>query len=150
MARTWVCGIDFSELSDRVLDAAADELSHAGGGKLVIVHVLPTPTPPSYGFAIPAATTAVYERLHEEAVAQANETLDEKIQPLAEAHPDVDIEKVVRTGEPAEELLDVTQAAQAHRIIVGSVGKGRLERLLLGSVAERVLRLAEIPVLVVK
>lgn len=56
----------------------------------------------------------------------------------------------VRIGEPAEQILHLGQEIGAHLIMVGSQGHTRLERLLLGSVSEKVMREAKCPVLVVR
>jgi nucleotide-binding universal stress UspA family protein len=54
-------------------------------------------------------------------------------------------------GEPAEVILDVAHAAQCDLIVMGTHGRtGMLNRLLMGSVAEKVVRSAPCPVLTVK
>ena len=59
-----------------------------------------------------------------------------------------DITVVVRTGSPGETITDYAADAKADLIVISSHGYGGVKRLLLGSVAERVLRLAICPVLV--
>jgi nucleotide-binding universal stress UspA family protein len=54
----------------------------------------------------------------------------------------------VRSGRPLEELLDASKSADV--LVVGARGVGRMERLLLGSVAEGVVARASVPVLVVR
>jgi nucleotide-binding universal stress UspA family protein len=54
------------------------------------------------------------------------------------------------SGDPAQRIIEFASACGAELIIVGSRGMGRLERLLMGSVAERVVRFAKSPVLIVK
>jgi nucleotide-binding universal stress UspA family protein len=53
----------------------------------------------------------------------------------------------VRDGDPAEQLLDVTN--DADLLILGSHGRGTMGRLIMGSVCDRVVRAAACPVLVV-
>jgi universal stress protein A len=57
--------------------------------------------------------------------------------------------EAVRTGPAAEEILRFAKEIDAQLIVIGSRGHGGWERLLLGTTAERVVRLAACPVLVV-
>lgn len=57
---------------------------------------------------------------------------------------------VMRGGQPADEILNVVREEKADLIVMGTHGRRGLSRLLLGSVAEAVLRRAHCPVLAVK
>lgn len=61
-----------------------------------------------------------------------------------------DIEFSARLGDPGTEIVAYANDIQADMIIMPSHGRTGLNRLLLGSVAERVLRLADCPVLVLR
>jgi nucleotide-binding universal stress UspA family protein len=56
----------------------------------------------------------------------------------------------VRTGVPLAEILQAVVEARADLLVLGARGTGGLARVLLGSVADGALRLASVPVLVVK
>jgi nucleotide-binding universal stress UspA family protein len=56
---------------------------------------------------------------------------------------------VVRSGKPWREILDAGKEAGAEMIVMGTAGRRGIERALLGSVAEKVVRTAEIPVITV-
>jgi nucleotide-binding universal stress UspA family protein len=58
-------------------------------------------------------------------------------------------ERLIVTGQPASEIVSWAATKQAQVILVGTHGRSGLERVLLGSVAEHVLRLASCAVLVV-
>ena len=60
------------------------------------------------------------------------------------------VETLVPRGQPFEAIIKVAQAKQVNLIILGSHGRTGLRRLLMGSVAERVIGQAPCPVLVVK
>jgi nucleotide-binding universal stress UspA family protein len=55
-----------------------------------------------------------------------------------------------RIGKPAEEILDLAREVGADLLFIGSHGKTGVERFLLGSVSERVVREAQCPVMVVR
>lgn len=61
----------------------------------------------------------------------------------------VDVEFVIREGHPAEKILSFAEKQAVEMIVVGSLGKTDAERFLLGSVSEKVVRNAKVPVLVV-
>ena len=62
----------------------------------------------------------------------------------------VDIDTVVRIGAPATAIIDTAGAEKADLIVVGSHGESGATKLLIGSVAQKVLYWATIPVLVVR
>jgi nucleotide-binding universal stress UspA family protein len=65
-------------------------------------------------------------------------------------HPGVDIDEIVRFGEPASELLALAESMNAELVIAGARGRTVLECLLLGSVSEALVTEAPCPVLIVR
>ncbi|MFN0050559.1 MAG: universal stress protein [Planctomycetales bacterium] len=61
-----------------------------------------------------------------------------------------DVTQIVRIGDPGSEIADYARELPADMIVIPSHGYHGVKRLLLGSVAERVLRLADCPVLVLR
>lgn len=61
----------------------------------------------------------------------------------------IDVEFIIREGHPAEKILSFAEKQAVDMIVVGSLGKTDAERFLLGSVSEKVVRNAKVPVLVV-
>jgi nucleotide-binding universal stress UspA family protein len=59
-------------------------------------------------------------------------------------------ETTVRYGNPHREILDAIDDANADVVVMGTHGRRGLDHLLLGSVAERVVRAAPVPVLTVR
>ena len=57
---------------------------------------------------------------------------------------------IVQEGAPGETITDYAEEADADAIVMGTNGRSGIDRLLLGSVAERVIQLSERPVMTVK
>jgi nucleotide-binding universal stress UspA family protein len=62
----------------------------------------------------------------------------------------LEAESIILKGSPAEKILDFADERGVDMIVVGSLGKGGIERFALGSVSEKVVRHAKVPVLVVR
>jgi len=62
----------------------------------------------------------------------------------------VEVQKILKVGNPAETILDVAKSLKVHTIVLGSEGKKGIKRVLLGSVAESVVRNADCTVLVAR
>ncbi len=62
----------------------------------------------------------------------------------------VDVDTIVRIGAPANTVIDTAGAEKADLIVMGSHGESGASKLLIGSVVQKVLYWATIPVLVVR
>jgi nucleotide-binding universal stress UspA family protein len=62
---------------------------------------------------------------------------------------EVGCEKVILEGRPSDELLRLSKEAGIELLVMGSVGRGGLDRFLLGSVAEKVVQHSKVPILLV-
>jgi nucleotide-binding universal stress UspA family protein len=71
----------------------------------------------------------------------------EQIRP---ADPRLEVRHRLAEGDPAEEILRAAEEEGADLIVMGTHGRGGLSRLLMGSVAEAVMRKALCPVLTVR
>ena len=80
-------------------------------------------------------------------IKQGHEATDE-IEKMAK-ELGLEIEKVVAEGSPAAELLRLSQGTGADLLVLASSGKGGVEKFLLGSVAEKVIRNSKVPVMMV-
>jgi len=74
--------------------------------------------------------------------------LDEAVAVLAAAG--VKAKAVLKAGNPAEEIIDAARDGRFDVILVGIRGMGAVKRFIIGSVADRVVRHATVPVLVVR
>ena len=134
---------DFSSASKVALQYAV-AFSQAFQAEVILCHVLESPDllaglpPVSEGYIPPNLA-----ELHEQnARVQCEQILAEA--GLSHAR------LVLRHGRPAQEITKAAAEEQVDLIIVGTHGRGAIAHLLLGSVAEKVVRLAPCPVLTVR
>jgi nucleotide-binding universal stress UspA family protein len=138
---TVVVGVDYSETSVLALRRG---LALAPGGTVHVIHAIEGPSgaggPPGMMLAAPledpAMTLARY----------VDQQLSEAFGSATQAPAHVVSHLVV--GFPAHEIVQLASDLEADIIVVGTHGRRGVERLLLGSTAERVVRLATCPVLV--
>jgi nucleotide-binding universal stress UspA family protein len=137
-----LAAIDFSPLSDAVLELAA-ELAGATRSPLVVLHAA-APDPEFVG----------YEVGPQHVRDQRATELREEHHKLAEIGADLrarglEVKMQLHAGPTVETVLEAAENAGAHMIVVGAHRGGRAAKLLLGSVSEDILRKAPCPVLVV-
>jgi nucleotide-binding universal stress UspA family protein len=82
--------------------------------------------------------------------AMMNEQGETALDRAAERVGDRFDERVLVEGSPSEEIVDYAEEASCDLIVMGTHGRGGIDRLLLGSVAERVVRTSSVPVLTVR
>ena len=136
--------VDFSVESERAL-AFARELATAFGASIHLLHVFETPLAMG-GFMdmyTPAPDDYV-DSLAQSARAQLTSLLTEKERTGSAAIV------AVRMGMPADEILQYAcEHGAIDLIVVATSGRGRVARLVMGSVADRIVRSAPCPVLTV-
>lgn len=140
--------VDFSEHSSSALRLAV-KLARAGSGTVTLLHVGLAPGVGSYdlgGYGVPVPDTLI--KLHEEAAKEQEHALKRLAQ--QELPEDVPYRTVAREGAAAEEILAQIGEGGHDLLVMGTHGRSGLQRAFLGSVTERVLRSATIPVLVTR
>lgn len=134
---------DFSEYSKEAV-AYAFELAQKFGAKLLLLHVIEMPAYPVEGFVPPSIGSTLIEDLERQAWAD-----------LAQVLPEAQNDKVALTrqvvvGIPYRKIVEVAAAEKADLIVMATHGRTGLGHLLIGSVAERVVRTAPCPVLTIR
>ncbi|MBN2139687.1 MAG: universal stress protein [Desulfovibrionaceae bacterium] len=140
--KTILCALDLSEHSPLVADYAK-ALAQGLGAKVVCLYVAPSLSQ-YVGFHVPPSSI---ENFVGEIVAGADSTMDSF---LKEHFSDVQVEGKVVTGYAAEEILGLAERIKAGIIIMGTHGRKGIDRILFGSVAEKVVKSAKCPVLTVR
>ncbi|MGD2174971.1 MAG: universal stress protein [Candidatus Brocadiaceae bacterium] len=138
-----LCGIDFSESSQHALQYALD-LARRYEADLALLHVVELPFLPSYSMSGVPDLSMPVDQLEQ----NARERLEERVGQCRQEYEQVDGD--LRTGAPFVELIDYAQEVGADLIVLGTHGRSALKELLIGSVAEKVVRKADCPVLTVK
>lgn len=137
-----LCPIDFSDGSKEALRVSS-QLAKESGAELVLIHVWQPP----YTVA-PEAVLA--PDLSEVVHRNAEEKLAEK-RAEAETLTGRSVGSILRMGTPWDRIVETTQKDRSFDLVViGTHGRTGIKRVLLGSVAEQVVRHASCPVLVVR
>lgn len=141
--RRILCPIDFSDHSRRALDHAV-AIARWYDSAVTVLHVFSTAPVAAYAPGAPDLQSIVLTR------EDRDQLLDHMTRFIAaESPPDVPVEPSIREGLPSTEILDHATAMDADLLVLGTHGRSGLDRLVLGSVAEKVLRKATCPVLTV-
>lgn len=136
--------VDFSPVSNQAL-AIATELARGAGGELHLVHVLP------HGYRGDSNSPCVEDLEHAPSTIITNDA-KARLERVASAITGVPAHTQVRVAKHSihEELLQAAKDAQATEFILGSHSRSVLDHLVLGNTAERMVKRATVPTLVVR
>ncbi|MFT5440300.1 MAG: nucleotide-binding universal stress UspA family protein [Alphaproteobacteria bacterium] len=147
MLKTILVPIDGSGYANRAVDYAGD-LASKFDAKVVLLHAIHYPSEglpdELHRYAVsehldgPGEIDRVVEKILESAAIRANNAGAENVS--SQSH----------RGDPAQLILDVAKTVGADMIVMGSRGLGELKGLLVGSVSDKVLHHAEVPVTIVR
>jgi len=138
-----LCPIDFSDCSRRALDHAT-AIAHWYDATVTLLHVCTDDPPAAYGLRTPVPPTPGPGGADRDALLSAMRTFAE-----AEVGAQVPLRYEVAEGHTAAEILALSMSWPSDLLVMGTHGRSGFERLLLGSVTEKVLRRAVCPVLTV-
>jgi len=139
-----MCATDFSD-AGQVAEDMALTLARALGAELVYLHVN-VESPALYGEAVFAA--AELERVYESERQWATQTLQQRVAAAQQRGLRARFE--LKSGAAFEQIVAAAEAERPDILVMGTHGRSGLDRLLMGSVAERVVRMAPCPVLTVR
>lgn len=138
---TILIGTDFSDAAEAA-HLQGVHLAERLGADVVFAHVVPS---------LDLVTSAMQAR-YADTLGEALETLRARLQALVDSHggPGLAAASQLAEGEPSHRLAEIAAELEAEAIVVATLGRTGLERFLLGSVAERVIRYAATKVLVAR
>ena len=130
--------VGFSETSNKAFDYALS-LARVFEADVFALHVLEDPI--LYAPTTDESYREAYER-----------TVQGKLDELTGRHSaeGVKVELVTRQGSPFHEVVEYAKGENCDMIVMGTLGLGPIQHMLMGSVAEKVVRTASCPVLVVR
>src|SRR5262249_50246999 len=135
--RTILHPTDFSERSAHAFRLAC-RLARDHGAGVLVLHVMEPPA------------SRAEEVARRPPDGYRDQLWNESLLPVRSPLPGVEVEHLLEEGDPAKEILRVAGEVACDLIVMGTHGRGGLRRLLMGSVAEQVLRRAPCPVVTVK
>lgn len=128
---------DFSDLSRPAFEFACS-LARDYGAELVVCYVIPPPPVT----VVDGMTIAV-------PIDQPTNTLEE-LREVRPSDPRIAVVHRLEQGDPAREIIELASNLRVELIVMGTHGRGGLARVLVGSVAEAVMRKAPCPVVTLK
>lgn len=137
-----LCAVDFSEASKEVANYAA-YLAEGLKSEILVLYVAPSLSQ-YVGFHVPPSSI---ESFVKEIVAGADKSMEAF---LSEHFKGVNARGEVVTGYAAEEILNTAEEEKVDMIVMGTHGRRGIDRILFGSVAERVVKNAKCPVVTVR
>lgn len=135
--------VDGSECSGRAVDFVIEKMRAREGG--LELHLLSVHAPIPYAGAVSSIGSEKVQQYYRE----------EGEQTLKPARARLDAAKVayvhhIMVGDPADVIARFAKENKIDQIVIGTHGRGRIGNMLMGSVASKVVHLAEVPVLLVK
>lgn len=147
MTQTIVVPLDGSDLAERAIPWAAT-LARTLGQSITLVQVIPWPLRQRAGILDVYVSPELAEKIRVDSSAAAREYLERLCTDLKASGLDAHAE--VAVGTVIETILDVADERGASTIVVASHGHGGLTRIMTGSVAQRLLQQALVPVMIVR
>ena len=134
---------DCSDLSTHAIEYAY-ELAQKFGAKLLLLYVVEQPAFPIEGYVPRRVGVPLIEDLQHQADLELEGILS------AAQGITVEIARHVATGTPYRKIVEIAEAENVDLIVMATQGRTGLSHLVMGSVAERVVRTASCPVLTIR
>lgn len=142
MFKKILCPVDFSEFTDEILLYAVS-IARRFDSELHLIHVIPNLNyfTPYESFLTPENLVAI-ERNIEGEVGKDFDKITKKL--------DLPFKRIVKTGVTFVEIIDYIKDQDIDLVVMGTHGRSGIEHILIGSVAEKVVRKSPCPVLTVR
>jgi nucleotide-binding universal stress UspA family protein len=136
---------DFSEYSDRAIKQAVD-IAEQNNAKIYLIHVVDQLQQCAIDYCIPLE---VMQKVQSDSEKEAVKKMQEEAKKILQSSK-IEVTADVKSGTPYEAILKEQQDRKADLIVIASHGRTGILKSLIGSVAERVMREAKCPVLLVR
>jgi len=142
MFKKILCPVDFSEFTDEILVYAVN-IANRFNSELHLIHVIPNLNyfTPYESFLTPENLVAI-ERNIEGEVGKDFDKITKKL--------NLPFKRIVKTGVTFVEIIDYIKQQEIDLVVMGTHGRSGIEHILIGSVAEKVVRKSPCPVLTVR
>jgi len=142
MFKKIVCPIDFSEFTDEIVKYAVN-ITKKFNAELHLIHIIPNLNyfTPYESFLTPENLVAIEKNIEKE-VEKDFEKVTKDI--------DMPLKKIVKTGVTFVEIIDYIKEEDIDLVVMGTHGRSGIEHILIGSVAEKVVRKSPCPVLTIR
>ncbi|MFW5731190.1 MAG: universal stress protein [Desulfonatronovibrionaceae bacterium] len=137
-----MCAVDFSDMSAKVA-SYTQELAKSLNASVKVVYVAPSLSQ-YVGFHVPPTSI---ESFVGEIVTGAEKTMDSFIE---ENFSQIQVEGKVLSGYAAEEIINYAEQENIDLIVMGTHGRKGIDRVLFGSVAEKIVKSAKMPVMTIR
>jgi nucleotide-binding universal stress UspA family protein len=141
--RNIVIATDGSENTQKAISYGI-EIAKLSGATVHALYVVDT----SSFSSIPMSTEGGWEAMYEILKTEGDKAVS-AVKSQGEA-AGVEVREVVLEGHPVNEIIEFAENNEIDLIVLGTLGKTGLDRFLLGSVAEKVVRSSQVPVMVVR
>jgi universal stress protein A len=137
-----VCPVDFSEFTDEIIEYGVS-IAKKFDAEFHLLHVIPNLNyfTPYESFLTPENLVTMERSIEKEIDKDFQKTI-KKI--------DIPVKQATKTGVTFVEILDYIKTEKIDLVVMGTHGRSGFEHILLGSVAEKVIRRAPCPVLTVR
>ena len=143
-----LCPIDFSEYANEALKFAV-LLAEKNRSSLHLIHILPKIN--YYDWNMNGVYPLISEELLDNEKRETENKLIDLVKKLKAQNPKIDISyEMIDTNTIADNIVNIAKKTNTDLIIMGSHGRKGIDRILMGSVAESVLRNAECNVMIYK
>lgn len=143
-----ICPVDFSDLSDETLEIAI-QLATQYNSEFHLIYVIPRPN--LYDWSLTGMSAVVLENWFEETKKEVDKKISNLVDLIKKDNPKLTVSaEVSEYMDPAEGIIEAAKDQKADLIIMGSHGRKGFNRILMGSVAEGVLRHATCRVIIYK
>jgi universal stress protein A len=134
--------IDFSDYTDQIVDVAL-EIGRKFSSEIHLLHVIP-----SMDYLTPYESFLALDNLVE-VQKQIQQVVEQDMEKVAQKLP-APSTKAIRSGIAFVEIIDYVKTQNIGLVVMATHGRGTLEHILMGSVAEKVVRRAMCPVLTIR